>query len=114
LRDEEIDHRPCTQGRVDKAAATQMVLEDALFHVIDGLIKTTGSDRLVLTGGVGLNALANMHVLERFDRVYYERVLRRPTRLHLWVPPVPGDAGTPVGATYAFAASVGGGIGPPP
>jgi carbamoyltransferase len=90
-----------------------MVLEDALFHAIDGLIKITGSDRLVLTGGVGLNALANMHVLERFDRVYYEQVLRRPTRLHLWVPPVPGDAGTPVGATYAFAASVGGGIGPP-
>ena len=113
LRVEDIDHRPCTQGRVDKAAATQMVLEDALFHVIDGLIRMTGSNRLVLTGGVALNALANMHLLERFDREYYERTLRRPTRLHLWVPPVAGDAGTPLGAAYAFAASVGAGTGPP-
>jgi carbamoyltransferase len=90
-----------------------MVFEDALIHIVDCLIRTTGSDRLVLTGGAALNAVANMRLLEKFDESYYNRVLRRGTRLHLWVPPVPGDAGATVGAAYALAASVGAGFGPP-
>jgi carbamoyltransferase len=113
LRVEDIQHHPHTQERVDKAAATQMVFEDALIHIVDGFIRATGSDRLVLTGGAALNAVANMRVLERFDEDYYERNFGRATRLHLWVPPVPGDAGAATGAAYAFAASAGAGIGPP-
>src|SRR3984893_6652682 len=49
LRVEEKDQSPSTQDRLDKAAATQMVFEDALFHVVDYLIRQTGSDKLVLT-----------------------------------------------------------------
>jgi len=113
LRVEDIHHSPNTQERLDKAAATQMVFEDALVHVIDFWIRTTGSDRLVLTGGAALNAVANMRVLEHFDEDYYDRVLRRSTRLHLWVPPVAGDAGVTVGAAYAFAAATGAGVGSP-
>ena len=90
LRVEDISHRPNTQERLDKAAAAQLVFEDALFHIIDSFIRKTGSDRLVLTGGAALNAAANMRVLEHFDAAYFGRVLKRPTRLHLWVPPVPG------------------------
>ena len=112
LRVEDIHHHPNTQERLDKAAATQMVFEDSLIHIIDWLIRATGSDRLVLTGGAALNAVANMRLLENFDESYYSRVLGRRTQLHLWVPPVPGDAGATVGA-YAFAASVGAGFGPP-
>jgi carbamoyltransferase len=111
LRVEDIRHRPNTQDRVDKAAATQMVFEDALIHIIDCLIRTTGSERLVLTGGAALNAVANMRLLEHFDQDYYSRVLGRASRLHLWVPPIPGDAGAPVGAAYAFAARAGAGFG---
>ena len=111
LRVEDIHHQPNTQERLDKAAATQMVFEDALIHIIDSLIRTTGSDRLVLTGGAALNAVANMRLLEHFDAGYYERVLKRSTQLHLWVPPVPGDAGVTVGAAYAFAAAAGAGFG---
>jgi carbamoyltransferase len=107
LRLEDIQHRPNTRDRLDKAAATQMVFEDALVHIVDFLIQTTGSDRLVLTGGAALNAVANMRLLEHFDESYYDRVLRRATRLHLWVPPVSGDAGVAMGAAYAFAASGG-------
>ncbi len=107
LRVEDIRHEPHTQDRVDKAAATQLVFEDALFHVIDHFIRSTGSDRLVLSGGTALNALANMHLLERFDEDYYARVLGRRTRLHLWVPPTPGDAGVTLGAAYSFALSAG-------
>ena len=106
LRVEDIHHQPNTQERLDKAAATQMVFEDALIHIIDCLIRKTGSDRLVLTGGAALNAVANMRLLEKFDEDYYSRVVgRATTQLHLWVPPVPGDAGATLGAAYAFAAS---------
>ena len=70
-----------SQERFDKAAATQLVFEDALFHVVGHLIRATGSNRLVLTGGTALNAIANMRLVEHFQG------------LHVWVPPVPGDAG---------------------
>jgi carbamoyltransferase len=112
LRVEDIHHRPDTQERLDKAAATQLVFEDALIHVVDHLIRTTGSDRLVLTGGTALNAVGNMRLLEHFDEAYYERVLGKRTRLHLWVPPVPNDAGVTLGAAYLFAYHAGAGIGP--
>jgi carbamoyltransferase len=112
LRVEEKDHSPNTKERLDKAAATQMVLEDALFHLVDYLIRQTGSDRLVLTGGVALNAVANMRLLDRFDTAYYKRTFGNNTRLHLWVPPVPGDAGVTIGAAYMFAHLAGAEIGP--
>ena len=87
------------QERFDKAAATQLVFEDALFHIVGHLIRTTGSRRLVLTGGTALNAIANMRLMDHFDG------------LHVWVPPVPGDAGVPVGAAYHFALANGAPLG---
>ena len=113
LRVEDIHHKADTQERLDKAAATQMVFEDALIHVVEFLIRQTGSDRLVLTGGTALNAIANMRLLEHFDEAYYERVLGKRTRLHIWVPPVPNDAGVTIGAAYLFAHHAGARVGPP-
>jgi carbamoyltransferase len=104
LNVEDIRHPEITRERVDKAAAVQMVFEDALVHIVDHLIRVTGSHRLVMTGGTALNCVANMRLLECFDEHWYERNLgRKNTLLHLWMPPVPGDAGTPIGAAYAFA-----------
>ena len=88
-----------SQDRFDKAAATQLVFEDALFHIVGHLIRTTGSRRLVLTGGTALNAIANMRMLDHYPD------------LHVWVPPVPSDAGVPVGAAYHFALSHGAPLG---
>ena len=113
LRIEDIKHKESTQERLDKAAATQMVFEDALMHVVDHFIRATGSDRLVLTGGTALNALGNMRLLEHFDQSFYRRELGRETRLHLWVPPVPNDAGVTIGAAYMGAYLAGFGLGPP-
>ncbi len=108
LNVEDVQHPEVTRDRVDKAAAVQMVFEDALVHIVDHLIRTTGSHRLVLTGGTALNCVANMRLLECFDEAWYERNLgQRGTCIHLWVPPVPGDAGAPVGAAYAFAMRAG-------
>ena len=108
LNVEDVRHPEITRERVDKAAAVQMVFEDALMHIVDHMICTTRSHRLVLTGGTALNCVANMRLLECFDRTWYERHLGlKDTTLHLWVPPTPGDAGTPIGAAYAFAMRAG-------
>jgi carbamoyltransferase len=113
LRLEDIQHKKNTQERLDKAAATQMVFEDALMHVIGYFIRLTGSDKLVLTGGIGLNALGNMRLLEHFDEDFYGREIGRTARLHLWVPPTPNDAGVTMGAAYMGAYLAGQGLGPP-
>jgi carbamoyltransferase len=103
LRVEDIHHRPDTKDRLDKAAATQLVFEDAMIHVVDHLLRTTGANRLVLTGGVALNAVANMRLLEHFDEAWFAKAQQRKTRLHLWVPPTPGDPGVTIGAAWLFA-----------
>jgi carbamoyltransferase len=105
---EDVRHPELTRERVDRAAAVQMVFEDAVVHAVEHAIRTTGSHRLVLSGGTALNCVANMRLLECFDERWYARNLGlRDTRLHLWVSPVPGDAGTPIGAAYAFAMRAG-------
>lgn len=103
LRVEDIHHRDDTQDRLDKAAATQMVFEDALIHVIDHFIRSTGSHRLIVSGGIGLNAVGNMRLLEHFDEAYFRRTLNQAARLHLWVPPTPNDSGVAIGAAYMGA-----------
>ncbi len=113
LRIEDIKHPENTKARLDKAAACQMIFEDAIFHIVDHFIRATGSKRLVLTGGVGLNALANMRLLEHFDEDYFRREHGRAGRLHLWVPPTPNDAGVPIGAAYMGAYLAGYGLGEP-
>ncbi|HEY5131701.1 MAG TPA: carbamoyltransferase C-terminal domain-containing protein, partial [Bradyrhizobium sp.] len=103
LRVEDINHRPDTKDRLDKAAATQLVFEDAMIHVVDHLLRATGANRLVLSGGVALNAVGNMRLLEHFDEAWFAKSQQRKTRLHLWVPPTPGDPGVTIGAAWLFA-----------
>jgi len=103
LRVEDILHRPDTQDRLDKAAATQLVFEDAMIHVVDHLLRVTGAHRLVLSGGVALNAVGNMRLLEHFDEAWFAKTQQRKARLHLWVPPTPGDPGVTIGAAWLFA-----------
>ncbi|HXA54048.1 MAG TPA: carbamoyltransferase C-terminal domain-containing protein [Solirubrobacteraceae bacterium] len=111
---EDIRHAEVTRERVDKAAAVQMVFEDALAHLVEHLIRSTGGHRLILTGGAALNCVANMRLLECFDERWYGHHLGlADTRLHLWVPPTPNDAGGPIGAAYTFAMLAGAQPGPP-
>ena len=83
LRVEDINHRPDTQDRLDKAAATQLVFEDAMIHVVDHFLRVTGAHRLVLTGGVALNAVGNMRLLEHFDETWFAKcaTAQRPLAL---------------------------------
>jgi carbamoyltransferase len=103
LRVEDINHRPDTKDRLDKAAATQLVFEDAMIHVVDHLLRLTGANRLVLTGGVALNAVGNMRLLEHFDEAWFAKSQQRKACLHLWVPPTPADPGVTIGAAWLLA-----------
>lgn len=98
-----IAHAPLTRERVDKAAACQLVFEDALEHVVEAALRRTRARRLVLSGGTALNCLATMRLLERFDRAWYRRELGTEGPLRCWVPPIPGDAGVAPGACWTFA-----------
>jgi carbamoyltransferase len=113
LKIDDIELTEISQERVDKAAALQMVFEDALFHIVESLIKLTNSNQLVLSGGASLNCLANMKLLDHFERSYYKKHKRtNKTRLHLWVPPNPSDTGAGMGACYHFALRFGANLGP--
>jgi carbamoyltransferase len=109
---DDVQHSEITRDRVDKAAATQMVFEDGVFHIIDHLLKTTKCTKLVMAGGSSLNCLANMKLVERYNRDWYQRQLGIDGQLELWVPPTPSDAGVPMGACYNFALRCGASSGP--
>src|SRR5262249_25690608 len=83
LRVEDVEHSPVTRDRVDIAAAVQLVFEDALFHIVDHLIRTTKSDQLVLTGGTALNCVANMRLLEGLGGGGYRAKLVRLGRRNI-------------------------------
>jgi carbamoyltransferase len=74
-----------------------------MIHIVDHLLRATGASRLVLTGGVALNAVGNMRLLEHFDEAWFAQAQQRETCLHLWVPPTPGDPGVTIGAAWLFA-----------
>jgi carbamoyltransferase len=75
-----------TQRHMDIAKSAQVVLEEALFHVVNHLYKKTGLDKLCLAGGVAFNCVANGKLL-----------VHTPFR-HIFVQPAAGDAGTALGA----------------
>ena len=77
---------PLTQKHMDIAASIQVVLEEAMLRLTNGLAAEHGQKNLCLAGGVALNCVANGKILRggRFDR--------------LWVQPAAGDAGGAVGA----------------
>ena len=79
---------PIAQRHRDVAAAFQRVLEECVLALCDRLHGLTGQRRLVLSGGVALNAVAN------------GRILRESAFEDLHVVPGAGDGGTCVGAAH--------------
>jgi carbamoyltransferase len=72
--------------RAAVAQAFQEVLNRLLCHVIDHVLEVTGETSLCLGGGVAMNSSAN------------GEILRRTKVKRLYVPPIPGDNGTAIGA----------------
>ncbi len=81
---------PLTQPYMNLALAVQRVTEQAVDRLASTALAETGSDNLVLAGGVALNCVAN------------GKLLQRAPAPALWIQPAAGDAGGAVGAAYAM------------
>lgn len=82
------------QFYMDVAASIQAVLNEVMVKLARHARQVTGSDNLVMAGGVALNCVAN------------ERILKESGFKNLWVQPAAGDAGGALGAAlyshYAY------------
>ncbi len=72
----------------DMARSLQAVYEEAAFHILGGLWERTKQPRLCLSGGCGMNSVANgkIRANTRFEEVYIQ--------------PAAADNGTALGAAY--------------
>lgn len=77
---------PLKDRHRDLAYAVQAVTEQVVLHVVRHIERTQPSKNLVISGGVGLNCVANARILRDTD---FERV---------WVPPCASDTGAPLGS----------------
>jgi carbamoyltransferase len=76
------------QEYMDMALAVQEVLEDMMFRLAKTAKELTGSDYLVMAGGVALNSVAN------------GKLLASGMFKDIWIQPAAGDAGGALGAAY--------------
>ena len=79
-------NEPIGDRHRDLAYALQSTIEETIVHVVRNLSKRHPSRNLCLTGGVGLNCVANARILRDTD---YQSV---------WVPPCASDSGAPLGS----------------
>ncbi len=78
-----------TQEYMDLALAAQQITEDVVFGMAKTSKNLTGSEFLVMAGGVALNCVAN------------GKLLRSGLFRDIWIQPAAGDAGGAVGAALA-------------
>jgi carbamoyltransferase len=77
------------QNYMDMALAIQEVTEEIVLKLAETAKKLTGSDHLVMAGGVALNCVAN------------GKLLRSGMFKDIWIQPAAGDAGGALGAAFA-------------
>jgi carbamoyltransferase len=75
-----------TARHMDLAYAVQAITEEAVLHIVRNVERKQPSKNLVISGGVGLNCVANARILRDTS---FERV---------WVPPCASDTGAPLGS----------------
>ena len=78
------------QSRRDMAYAVQVESEQMVLDLIRKAVKMSGEKNVVLSGGYGLNCVANYWYLEQL----------KDEGINLFVEPVSNDAGTAIGAAY--------------
>lgn len=79
-----------TQREMDLAASIQVIVEEVVLKLAQGIAGSTGERNLCLAGGVALNCVANGKLLREkvFDKI--------------WIQPAAGDAGGALGAALAI------------
>lgn len=75
-----------TDHHRDLARALQVTIEETILHIVRDMEKRQTSRNLVISGGVGLNCVANA------------RILRDTSFQRVWVPPCASDTGAPFGS----------------
>ena len=86
-----------SQRHKDIAAALQLVYEEVLFKILHHVYQETKLKNVVLSGGCGLNSVAN------------GKILRESPFEHVWIQPNSSDGGTSIGAaSYAYHTILGG------
>lgn len=78
-----------SQAYIDLAYAIQNVTEEVMYKLAVTAKRITGTDNLVLAGGVALNCVANGKI--RRSKLFKD----------IWIQPAAGDAGGAVGAAFS-------------
>ena len=80
------------QNRRDLAYAVQTETQDQVLNLIITAAKMTGESNVVVSGGYGLNCVANYHYLTKLNE----------EGINLYVEPISNDGGTAIGAALLF------------
>jgi carbamoyltransferase len=80
------------QNRRDMAYACQTQTQDQVVKLIKMAAEKSGKNKVVISGGYGLNCVANYHYLEAL----------KDTGIEIYVEPISNDAGTAMGAALMF------------
>lgn len=80
------------QSRRDMAYAVQTQSQDLVVELIRKAVKMTGQTNVVVSGGYGLNCVANYYYLDKL----------KDEGINIYVEPVSSDAGTAAGAALAM------------
>ena len=80
------------QNRRDLAYACQIETQDQVVRLIKKASDMSGKKRVVISGGYGLNCVANYHYLKALEG----------TGIEIYVEPISNDAGTAIGAGLMF------------
>lgn len=88
----ESDDLTTLQNRRDLAYACQKATQEQVLKLIRKAVKDTGLRKVVLSGGYGLNCVANYYYLEQL----------KDDGIELYCEPISNDAGTALGAALLF------------
>lgn len=90
LSDNDCSELSYLQNRRDMAYACQIQTQKEVAKLIRKAVELSGINKVVLTGGYGLNCVANYYYLEEL----------KDLDIDLYVEPISSDAGTAIGAAY--------------
>lgn len=92
LSDNNASDLTMMQNRRDLAYACQHETQEQVVNLIRKAVKMTGRNKVVISGGFGLNCVANYHYLDAL----------KDDGIELYCEPVSNDAGTAIGAALMF------------
>jgi carbamoyltransferase len=90
--DNQNDDLTLMQNRRDLAYACQTQTQDQVVNLIRKAVEKSGKNKVVISGGYGLNCVANYYYLEAL----------KDDGIEIYVEPISNDAGTAMGAALLF------------